>query len=216
MGGRVADASLRARDRKAAVQRFRLLHLLSLLVLLSLVAWTILAISLWRWWPIDLPAVAVTSLLFVVCVVGVLAIATARYRVLPGRRWLRLVENGGILLICIGLASYAVVGIRTADNPAMVWRYASGAALALALGFFLLSRAPARAALVLARQLASHGSQPRFEGTLKRLLRRHRPILVASAVAVLMAIVFSGKATTPGANDGQRAETPAAHQAAMS
>ncbi|MEL7311969.1 MAG: hypothetical protein AAFN07_10690 [Pseudomonadota bacterium] len=211
-GAKVANAGLSPAERRSAVGLFRLLHLLSLLLLLSLAGWLTLSIWLWNWWPVSLSPVFGTLVLSLIGGVGVLAIATTRYRVMPGRRWLRLVENGGVFFMCAALAIYAVVGIRTAESSEIVWRFASGAALALALGFFLLSRAPARAALLLARQLATHGSQPRFEGTLKRLLRRHRPILIASAVAIVLGMTFSWRSAQLERSGGQLANEQTDHR----
>ncbi|MFK8053535.1 MAG: hypothetical protein AB8F65_11230 [Woeseiaceae bacterium] len=116
-----------------------------------------------------------------------LVVVTVVFPDLPGRAVLRRIENLGGSLIAIALAVLGIVAIRLLPW-AITYKSAVGALfLSLMFGFFIASRAYLRGALVVGDHIVKHGSHANREATLKRLMRRYRPFVLAGICALATA-----------------------------
>lgn len=126
----------------------------------------------------------VTVVVVLILVFMLLAIATVAFPDLPGRQVLRRIENGGFWLLVPALTVVFVVGARSGlpGGPA----YGAAGALALVIAFTMAARPFLRGASLLANRIVVQGSHPDTEATLKRVLRRSRPFVVAAAAALVV------------------------------
>ena len=102
---------------------------------------------------------------------------------LPGRAHLRQLENIVAVVFALGLGAISVMGLRYGVGDGLP--FGSAGALALMFGFFVLARPYLRGGLVVLARIGEQGT-PGREATLKRLLRRYRPFVIANALALLV------------------------------
>lgn len=119
-----------------------------------------------------------------------LVVTTVVFPELPGRAQFRKFENLLTLLATAGLAVVAIYGLRVGELGLPPSVFAAMAAVALSLGMFLLARPYLRGALSMMQRIQAQGSSPGTEATLKRLLRRYRPLIISAVAALLSAISF--------------------------
>lgn len=102
---------------------------------------------------------------------------------LPGRAQLRRAENICAVVFALALGVFSVLGIRY--NADLAVPFGSAGALALMFSFFVLARPYLRGSVIVLTRICQQG-KPDREATLKRLLRRFRPFLFASSLALLI------------------------------
>ena len=129
-------------------------------------------------------AAPVTAAVVLIIVFMLLAVTTMAFPDLPGRPFLRRVENGGFWLLVPALTLVFVIGARS-ELPGGA-AYGAAGALALVIAFTMAARPFLRGASLLSTRIVTHGSHPDTEATLKRALRRSRPFVVAAAAALVV------------------------------
>lgn len=102
---------------------------------------------------------------------------------LPGRVHLRQAENVCAVMFSLALGLLSVMGIRFGLDSGLP--FGSAGALSLMFGFFVLARPYLRGGCVVLLRIGEQGT-PGREATLKRLLRRYRPFVIANGVALLV------------------------------
>lgn len=131
-----------------------------------------------------LGATPVTVAVVLILVFMLLAVTTVAFPDLPGRPALRRIENGCFWLLVPALTVVFVVGARS-ELPGGA-AYGAAGALALVIAFTMAARPFLRGASLLSNRIVAHGSHPDTEATLKRVLRRSRPFVVAAAAALVV------------------------------
>ncbi|MEM9173458.1 MAG: hypothetical protein AAGA84_12220 [Pseudomonadota bacterium] len=114
-----------------------------------------------------------------------LVFVTWRMPILPGRSALRLTENILIVFWGIGLAVMALIWMLSASGVLLYRWYLALLGLGVSFLLFAAARPYLRGAIMVARHVQRHGSHARREATMKRLLRRWRPLLVINGVTLM-------------------------------
>lgn len=183
------DASLR--QRAAALARIQWLHRGSVVFLSAGLLLLVLIEDRYQQLPLadELPVRWILAILIVLFLLLVSLIAVLPD--FPGRARLGRLETATGAMLVLIVALVEILTIRGGSWPMADSGATVVLALALMLGFMIIARLYLGGAVIVAEHILSHGSHPSREATLKRLLRRYRPLLIASAAALGVALFFS-------------------------
>ncbi|MEO0575632.1 MAG: hypothetical protein AAF004_09220 [Pseudomonadota bacterium] len=139
----------------------------------------------------NVPLATKISVLGVLVAYALLILITWLMPDLPGRGMLRRIENVAVAVMTVALLLFAAYGVFVVDQPASLPGFIALAVVAITFMLFVLSRRSVRGAITVVQHLDMHGSHPRREATLKRLLGRWYQLLGCSAaVWVTAALVL--------------------------
>ncbi|MEN7342275.1 MAG: hypothetical protein AAAFM81_05000 [Pseudomonadota bacterium] len=187
----VSRYQLPAARRQSLIQRLRLTNSVMLVCLTLMLVSGGLVFTHYDWFPWINPLALKLGLVCFGLAYLVLVSLTLTFRDLPGRKQLRRAENYGAMLIAIVLMLIAVVAIRRVPEEALTPAALGALTLSIMFGFFVASRAYLRGALIVGEHIVGHGSHPTREATLKRLLRRFRPFVVANSCLLITSVVLA-------------------------